>query len=228
MSSKVVKKKPESRLDKVSLPYYSQGEEIANSVSHGIGAALAIAALVLCAVKETSVHAKVGGVLYCVIMIILFTVSAVYHALSRYNAATGKKVLRIIDHINVMMMVAGTYLPICLGLLYGQNGWILFSIVWGVTVPAIILNAIDVDKYQVVSTIHSVLLGWGATFLFRLIKETAGQTALNFLIAGGVAYSLGCVLYAFGYKKKWFHSIFHVFVVIGAALHFFFVFFYCL
>ena len=177
--------------------------------------------------KAKTPNAVVSVALYASIMIVLFTISCIYHALSP-NLSRGKKVLRIIDHINVILMVAGTYLPICLSLLYGELGWIIFGLVWGVTLPAVVLNAINVDKYQVVSTFHSLLLGWGSLFLLNPLRAVCPVEGIWLLIGGGVAYTVGSILYGIGSAKKWFHSIFHFFVVLGALLHFFFIYFYCI
>ena len=125
-------------MSKIKIPKYSLGEELVNSISHGIGALLSIAALVLLVIKAKSKGAVVGVSLYASFMIILYTISCIYHALSPKIA--GKKVLRVIDHCNVLLMVAGTYMPICLSLLYGKIGWIVFGIVWAITIVGIVFN----------------------------------------------------------------------------------------
>ena len=213
-------------MSKISIPNYSLGEEITNSISHGIGAGLAIAALVLLVLKANTPNAKVAVSLYGAIMIILFTISCIYHALS--PKLKGKKVLRVIDHINVVLMVAGTYLPICLSLFYGTLGWVIFGLVWGVTLPVVVLNAVNVDKFQVFSAIHSIILGWGALLLIKPLREVCPTTGIWLLIGGGICYTIGSILYGIGSQKKWFHSIFHFFVIAGATLHFFFIYFYCI
>ncbi len=214
-------------LEKISIPFYTKREEIVSSITHGIGAGLSIAGLVLLVLKAKTPNAIVGVTLYGSIMIILFTISCIYHALSP-NLKRGKKVLRIIDHINVILMVAGTYLPICLSLLYGELGWIIFGIVWGLTIPAIVFNAINVDKYQVISTFHSLILGWGALFLIKPLRSVCPPEGIWLLISGGISYTIGSILYGIGSQKQWFHSIFHLFVIAGATLHFFFIYFYCI
>ncbi|MBQ6130258.1 hemolysin III family protein [Candidatus Saccharibacteria bacterium] len=208
-------------------PEYSLGEEIVNSVSHGLGAALSIAGLILLVLKAETPLAVVACCLYSAFAIVLFTVSCVYHALpAKY---LGKHVLRVIDHCNVLTMVAGTYIPICLSLLGGSLGWTLFGIVWGLTIPAVVLNAINVNKFQVVSVFHSLILGWGIFFLLQPLKNSVPWNGLLwFLIGGGVCYTLGAILYGIGSQKKWFHSIFHIFVLAGAILHWFFIYLYCI
>ena len=131
-------------MSKVSIPKYSLAEELINSISHGIGAALSIVALVFVILRAHSAVGVTTGVIYCVIMFLLYTISCIYHALS--PKLLGKKVLRVIDHCNVMLMVAGTYTPLCLSMIGGLKGLIMFLIVWLVTIIAVVFNSIDVDK----------------------------------------------------------------------------------
>lgn len=208
-------------------PEYTLGEELLNSISHGLGAALAITGLILLTLKSQTTIATVSCCLYSAFAIILFTISCIYHALPQ--KLLGKHVLRVIDHCNVLTMVAGTYIPISLSLLGGTLGWTLFGIVWGLTIPAVILNAINVNKFQVVSVFHSLILGWGIFFLIEPIKSVAPWDGIFwFLIGGGALYTLGAILYGIGSQKKWFHSIFHIFVLAGAILHWFFIYLYCI
>lgn len=225
MNKKVVQKPRKKRT--VSIPEYTLAEELVNSISHGVGAGLAIAALVLCVVKASSGHAIVAAVLYGALMITLYTISCIYHALS--PKVKGKKVLRVIDHANVFLMEAGTYMPICLALFFGTwYGWVTFGIVWAVTALAVVLSSIDVDKYQMVGVACNLFLGWGSLLLLPWLIPAVGAGGLAFLIGGGAVYSLGAGLYVIGKKRKWFHSIFHFFVLAGSILHFFFVYLYCL
>lgn len=212
---------------KVSIPKYSLAEELVNSISHGVGAGLAIAALVLCVVKANTPHAVVAAALYGSLMVILYIISCIYHALS--PRVKGKKVLRVIDHANVFLMEAGTYMPICLALLFGTGiGWVTFGIVWVITITAVVLSSVDVDKYQMVGVICNLVLGWGALLLLPWMYPKIGPSGVTFLVLGGVAYSIGAVLYKIGANRKWMHSVFHFFVLAGSILHFFFVYLYCL
>ena len=214
------------KLEKISIPNYTLGEELVNAISHGIGALLSIAGLVLLSVKSSTVIATVSSVLYGSIMIVLFTISCVYHALS--PRLKGKKVLRVIDHCNVLMMVAGTYLPIALSLFGGALGWGLFGFVWALTIPVVVLTAVNVDKFSVLSVIDNLILGWGILLLIGPLRSVCPLEGIWLLVGGGIAYTVGSVLYGLGAKKKWFHSIFHFFVLLGALLHFFFIYFYCI
>ncbi len=207
-------------------PKYTLGEEITNAITHGIGAGLAIAGLVLLIIKANSAIGVVTSVIYASIMIVLYVISCIYHSLS--FRLKGKKVLRIIDHCNVQLMVAGTYTPICLSLLGGTLGWVMFGIVWGVTILAVIVNCIDLEKYKVVSIICNLLLGWAALFIIKPLIAVCPTAGLKLLIWGGVVYSIGAILYGLGHKVRYMHSVFHFFVIGGSILHYFMIFFYAI
>lgn len=211
---------------KVSIPNYNLKEELINSISHGVGAVLSIFALVFIILNAHSKIGLVTGIIYCTIMFLLYIISCLYHALS--PKLLGKKVLRVIDHCNVLLMVAGTYTPICLSLIGGVSGWLMFGIVWFVTIVAVIFNCIDVDRYQVVSVICNLVLGWGALFLVSKLKEVCSLKGLYLLISGGVIYSIGAILYGIGSKKKYMHSIFHFFVLVASFLHFCLIYFFAI
>ena len=217
-------KKKVTKVKDLIKPKYTLGEEIVNAITHGIGAALAIAGLVLLIIKADSVIGVVTGILYAVIMIVLYVISCIYHSLS--FRLKGKKVLRILDHCNVQLMVAGTYTPICLSMLGGTLGWVMFSIVWAVTIVAVIVNCINLEKYKVVSVICNLLLGWAALFIMKPLVAACPSTGLALLIWGGVVYSIGAILYGLGHKVRYMHSVFHFFVIGGSILHYFMIFFY--
>jgi hemolysin III len=205
-------------------PKYTLGEEITNAVTHGIAAGLAIAGLVLLIIKASSVIGVVTGIIYASIMIVLYVISCVYHSLS--FRLKGKKVLRILDHCNVQLMVAGTYTPICLSMLGGTLGWVMFSIVWAVTIVAVVFNCLNVEKYKVISIFCNLLLGWAALFIIKPLIAVCPPTGLALLIWGGVVYSIGAILYGIGHKVRYIHSVFHFFVIAGSILHYFMIFFY--
>lgn len=219
----MAKKKVTKVKDEIK-PKYTLGEEIVNAITHGIGAALAIAGLVLLIIKASSAIGVVTGVLYAVIMIVLYVISCIYHSLS--FRLKGKKVLRILDHCNVQLMVAGTYTPICLSMLGGTLGWVMFGIVWAVTIVAVVVNCINLEKYKVVSVICNLLLGWAALFIIKPLVAACPSTGLSLLIWGGVVYSIGAILYGLGHKVRYMHSVFHFFVIGGSILHYFMIFFY--
>lgn len=205
-------------------PKYSLGEELVNSISHGVGAGLAIAALVLLCIRAHSALGVVCGILYSVILLVMYVISCIYHALS--YKCRGKKVLRTLDHINVLLMVAGTYTPICLCMLKGWVGWLSFGIVWFVTIIAIIFNAVNVEKYQFLALISNLILGWGAIIIFKYLMASCPMNGIILLVSGGVVYTLGAILYAIGHKIPYMHSIFHFFVIAASILHFFLIYLY--
>src|SRR5574344_133250 len=221
----------ENRTRKVknTLPKYSLGEELVNSISHGVGACLAISGLVLCLVYSKSAGATVGSALFGSFMILLYTLSCLYHALS--PKLRGKKVLRIIDHDNVFLMEAGTYMPICLGLLassgYTAISWVTFGIVWLITIVAVVFTSIDVNKYTWVGLATNLILGWGSRLLLPVFTQVLPFEAIMLFILGGISYTVGAIWYAIGSKVKWMHSIFHFYVLLGSVFHFFFILLFC-
>ena len=213
------------------LPTYTAGEEIFNMVSHIVGAALAIAALVLCVIVSAMHHdpwAVVGSSIYGASLIMLYTMSSVYHGL-RPNM--GKRVMQVLDHCTIYFLIAGTYTPVCLAALRRVSpavARVLFGIVWGLAILAITLTAIDIKKFQVFSMICYVGIGWGIIFAVRPLTEAISLNGVYWLIGGGICYTIGAVLYGVGKKHKWMHSVFHLFVLAGSILHFFCMIFHVL
>jgi hemolysin III len=210
-----------SRKREVSIVDYNLAEELISAISHGIGAGLAIAALVLCVVKSAKAHnpwAVVGSCIFGSTLIILYLTSCLYHALAKNKA---KQVFRVLDHCCVFLLIAGTYTPFLLVSLRGPWGWTIFGIIWALAITGIVFNAIDVDKYQAVSAIVNILMGWMIAMRFHALTQVIGRTGLIFLIVGGVVYTVGAILYAFGHKVRYVHSIWHFFVLGGSICHFF-------
>jgi len=211
---------------RVKIPNYSLAEELINSISHGVGALLGIAALVLCIVYasiKSDAWAVVGVSIYGATLVILYTISTIYHAL-KINKA--KRVFRVLDHCSVFLMIAGTYTPYTLVTLHGTIGWVIFGIVWGFTILGIVFNSIDVDKYKKLSIALNLIVGWVVIIAFKPLLAALGVLGVVLLIMGGVLYSVGAFLYAIGPRVKFMHSIFHFFVVAGSICHFFSIFFY--
>lgn len=206
------------------LPVYTKGEEIFNMVSHIVGGAMGIAAIVLCSVfgaLRGNVYGVVSGVIFGVTMLILYTMSSIYHGLSPKTKA--KKVFQIIDHCSIFILIAGTYTPMALCTLREQNvfeGWLIFGIIWGLAVIGITLNSIDLKKFKLFSMICYLVMGWCIVTRTSVVINELGMGAYAMLLGGGIAYTVGAVFYAVGKKKKWMHSIFHIFCVIGSVLHF--------
>ncbi len=217
-----------SKRSPITIPKYSLSEELISAISHGVGSLLSVAALVLCVVvatKSASVYNVVSASIYGATLIILYTMSTLYHSL-KVNKA--KKVFRVIDHCSIFLLIAGTYTPYTLVTLRSTVGWWLFGIVWGAAIIGIVLNAIDLKKYSVVSVICYLAMGWVIVFAFNPLKAALAPVGIALLIWGGVAYSVGAGLYAIGSKLKYFHSVFHFFVLAGSVLHFFSILLYVL
>ena len=203
------------------LPDYTHGEERMNMVTHIVGGGLGILILAFCLAKSIQAGNAIGIVgasIFGGTMILLYTMSSVYHGLP---AGMSKKVMQVIDHCTIYFLICGTYTPIMLSSFvpaYPLIGWSLLAAEWGLAILAATLTAIDLEKYNVFSMICYIAMGWG--IILFLPKAIAVLTKPGFLLllSGGIAYSVGAVLYGIGSKYKWFHSVFHIFVVVGSAL----------
>jgi len=204
------------------MPDYTKGEEVFNMVSHIVGGALGVAALVLCiifsAIRKNG-YGLAGSIVFGVSMILLYTMSSVYHGLREGKA---KRVLQVLDHCTIYVLIAGTYTPILLSAMRPidpVSSWVLLGVMWGLSAIAITLTAIDLRKYRVFSMICYLGMGWAAVFKIGLVYQAVGPAGFALILAGGVSYTIGAVLYGLGKKKRYMHSIFHLFVVLGSALH---------
>lgn len=211
------------------LPDYTCGEEIFNMVTHIVGGGLGVCYLVLCVIFS-ALHSNVWGVvssaIYGASVIALFTMSSVYHGVKR---GTGKKVLQVIDHCTIYFMIAGTYTPIMLSLLRKTEpviAWIVFGVVWSIAALAITLTAIDLRKYNVFSMICYIGMGWCVIFTIVPVYKALTSSGFMWLLMGGIMYTIGAILYGIGIKKRYIHSVFHIFVVIASLMHFICIFFY--
>lgn len=212
-----------------SLPSYTRGEEIFNMVSHIVGGGLAVAACALCIIFSAiyrDAWAVVGAAIYGGTMIALYTMSSIYHGLKR---EIPKKVFQVIDHCTIYFLIAGTYTVLTLGGLRPEHpvqAFVLFGIVWACCFTAATLTAIDLQKYQKLSMICYLAMGWSILMFIKPTLQLLGVGGTVFLLSGGLAYSIGAILYGVGKRKKYMHSIFHLFVVAGSVLHFFMILFY--
>ena len=202
----------------VSIPDYTMGEEICNAVTHGLGALLSAAALTLLAIRAQGTLPIVTVTLFGVAMIQLYTVSCVYHALS--PSLAGKKVMRVIDHCNVYLLVFGTYIPASLLGVCGVRGWVLFSVVAFLTLLGIVFTVINMERFQMAAVICQLLSGWSILIGASDLLNTAGVQGFVWMIAGGVLYSIGAILYGMGKRRMYFHSVFHIFCLLGTFCHF--------
>ena len=212
------------------LPDYSVGEEVMNMVTHIAGGGIGIIALVLGIIKAWGRGwLDMGAViLYGFGMIALYTVSSVYHGL---RPGIGKKVLQVIDHCTIYLFIAGTYTPILLIAfrpVYPAIGWGLFVLEWTLAILATTLNAIDLKKYSVLSMVFYIGLGWAILPFIPQTIELLGMAGFGFLLAGGISYTIGAVLFGIGSKVRWMHSVFHIFVVLGSILQFVAIYLYVL
>ena len=214
--------------EKIEIPKYTLAEELVSAISHGIGALLSIAGLVLCVIfsaMHNSAIAVVSSCIYGSTLIILYMMSTMYHALKVNNA---KRVFRIIDHCSIFLLIAGTYTPYTLVALGGALGWTLFGIVWAAAILGVVLNSVDLNKFKVFSMICYLAMGWVIIFAFKPLTKAIAMPGRWLLIAGGIIYTVGAIFYGIGKKIKYMHSIFHIFVLAGSILHFFSILLYVL
>ena len=212
-----------TKLHDRQLPDYTRGEEIFNSVSHIVGAAFGVIALAACliiSILHENTWGLVGSIIYGVSLIVLYTISSVYHGLPRNM---GKKVMQVIDHCAVYLLIAGTYTPILFSAVRPVSPvwcWTLFAIVWGLAAVAAVFTAIDLKRYAVLSMICYIGMGWCVVLAGKTIIEALPLPGLLWLLAGGISYTVGAVLYGIGKKHRYMHSVFHLFVVAGSIMQF--------
>lgn len=205
------------------LPNYSTGEEIMNTVTHIVGGAMGVAALTMCvmlAAQNRNIYGVIGSSIYGFCMIALYSVSSVYHGL---RPGMGKKVMQVIDHCTIYFLICGTYTVIALSAIrpiYPKLGWLLLGFEWIMAIIATVLTAIDLKQYRVFSMICYIGMGWAIIPFARVVMQVLTKPGFYLLLAGGIAYTIGAVLYGIGSKKKWMHSVFHIFVDIGSLLQF--------
>ena len=206
------------------LPAYTKGEEIFNMTSHIVGGALGIVAIVLCivtAAMHKNVYGVVSGAIYGVTMILLYTMSSVYHGLN--PKLKGKKVMQILDHCSIFLLIAGSYTPFTLCTLRNYDvatGWTIFGIIWAVAILGITLNAIDLKKYKKFSMICYLIMGWCIIVKAPLLPQLLTMKGFILLVSGGIIYTIGAILYGIGKKHKYMHSIFHLCILAGSFLQF--------
>lgn len=213
------------------LPTYSRGEEMMNMVTHIVGGALGIIALILCvarACQNRNLPGIISSVIYGFSLIALYSVSSIYHGL---KPGTAKKVMQVIDHCTIYLLISGSYTAVVLSgfcPVYPVLGWGLFIFEWALTALAVTLTAIDLKKYNVFSMICYIGMGWAVIPFWRQALEVLTKPGFLLLLSGGIAYTIGAVLYGIGSRKKWMHSVFHIFVVLGSLLQFLSILLYAL
>ncbi len=215
--------KRRTKLSDRLLPDYTRGEEIMNMVTHIVGGSIGVLVLIFCilkAVRSFSTAGIVGSAIYGSTMVALYAISSVYHGL---HPGKGKKVMQIIDHCTIYFLIAGTYTPILLSAFvpkYPFLGWGLLAAQWGLAALAATLTAIDLHCYRVFSMTCYICMGWAIIFFLPYIIQAMTAPGFYLLLAGGLAYTVGAVLYGIGSKVHWMHSVFHIFVVLGSFLQF--------
>jgi len=218
----VSKKKDKERfLDRIPLSQkQSLGEEIANSITHGTGVGLSIAALVILVVfaaKRSDAFKVVSYSIYGATMIILYLSSTLYHAFPQPRV---KKFFHILDHSSIFLLIAGTYTPVMIGTIRGGWGWALFGVVWALAILGINMKIFAMGKFKLFSTLIYVLMGWMVLIAINPIKEATNPAFLRWMLIGGISYTLGVVFYAWK-KLPYHHPIWHLFVLGGSICHFF-------
>lgn len=220
-----------TKLSDRQLPNYTRGEEIMNMVTHIVGGAMGVIALILC-IAWSSIHHNGYGILSSIVyglsMVAMFTISSVYHGL---RPGFAKKVMQVIDHCTIYFLIASSYTVIVLSALrpvYPGLAWGLFFFEWAMVALATTLTAIDLKKYNVFSMVCYIGMGWAVIPFWRQVLDVLTMPGFLLLLFGGIAYTVGSILYGLGKKRKWMHSVFHIFVVLGAFLQFLSVLLYAL
>lgn len=200
----------------------SKREEQLNAWTHGIGAALGIAALVLLIVYSdtTTPWSLFSVIVYGISIIVLFLASTFYHAV---KGEKRKHYFRIVDHVSIYLLIAGTYTPVLLISLTDSLGWTLFWIVWGIAAFGVVLKLFFTGKFEIFSTLLYLVMGWLIVFDFSTLSEALGSDGILWLFAGGLSYTVGIIFYAVQ-RIPYNHVIWHLFVLGGAICHFFMIF----
>jgi hemolysin III len=203
----------------------SIGEEIANSISHGIalmGAIVAVPILVVATAKQGDVAGIVGASAFGATMVLLYLTSTLYHALPTSKA---KRLFQILDHAAIFLLIAGTYTPFTLGVLRGAWGWTLFGLVWGIAVIGVILKAMGGNRFQPLSTCLYLAMGWLVLIAIVPLVNNMPMWGLFWLLCGGISYTFGVGFFVAD-RIPYFHFIWHLFVIMGTGCHFIAVLYY--
>ena len=199
----------------------SRGEEIANSLSHGFGLIAALVAtpfLIEHAVRQGDAGFMVGASIFAATMVMLYLASTLYHALPVGRA---KGVFRVIEHSAIFLLIAGTYTPFTLGVLRGTWGWTLLGLVWGIAVSGVVLKALNRLTHPILTTSLYLLMGWLIVIAAEPLSERVPASGLLWLVAGGLAYTIGVFFFALDSRLRYGHFIWHLFVMAGTACHYF-------
>lgn len=199
----------------------ARGEEIANSLSHGLGLLAAVVGapfLIQHAARHGDAWFIVGASIFAATMVLLYLASTLYHALP---AGRAKRVFRVIDHSAIFLLIAGTYTPFTLGVLRGAWGWTLLGLLWGIAVAGVTLKALNRLTHPILTTSLYLLMGWLVVIVIHPLSERVPGSGLLWLVAGGLAYTAGVAFFAFDSRLRYGHFIWHLFVMSGTACHYF-------
>ena len=220
---KKLEKIPRTPLKDRSFPDYSRREELFNSVSHACGVVVALVLMwiaVRAAMQCGKPCALVSSVVYVSSLLVMFLVSSVYHGLPK---GMPKQVMRVVDHCNIFVTIAGTYTPIMmLGVLpiNPAMAWSILAVEWGVAVIGVVLNAIDLKKYAKFSMVCYLAMGWCVVISLKDTVAAMTWPGFSYILGGGVVYTIGAVLYLIGKRKPYRHFVFHLFVLLAAVIQF--------
>ena len=202
-------------------PDYTLGEELFNSISHGVGVLLSIAALVLLIVFGAiggGGYKLASGLVYGISLVLLYSMSMVYHIV---QGKKGKAVMRIFDHCSIFVLIAGTYTPYMLMLTTTDKvrGWVMFGIIWGMAVIGILMNSISLERFKKISLVCYIIMGWAIVFTIKPIIEGVPPNGVRLLLWGGIIYTVGIIFYVLK-KYRYMHSVWHLFVLGGSVCHY--------
>jgi hemolysin III len=210
-----------------NLEHQSFIEELANSITHGIGLALSIIGFVVmevfCILQGTMLHI-IGCTTFGVTLILLYTASTLYHSFRRPHL---KRLLKILDHAAIYLLIAGTYTPFTLVNLRGFWGWTLLATIWTLALLGVLFKLYNIDRFKIISPVLYILMGWSVIIVFKPLVEAIPTAGLVWLLAGGLFYTFGVAFFACK-RIPYNHAIWHLFVMAGSICHYFAVFFYVL
>lgn len=216
-----------TKFKSIAFNKYSSSEEIINAITHGVGALLSLAALVLMIIKSNQLNNNsllITTSVYGLTLVFLYTASTLYHSVQKPSI---RNPLNLMDHIAIYFLIAGTYTPFSINVLGGTLGWVIFGIVWGCGLLGVILKIFFFGRYNILSAIAYVVMGWIVIFAVKTLLQNLGLSGTLWLFAGGISYTIGAVLYLIK-KIPYNHAIFHLFVLAGSTFHFIAVYYYVL
>jgi hemolysin III len=198
--------------------HYKLGDILANAITHGIGAVLAIVgAVYLIAASIHGTAAEFAGcTVFAITLVLVYVCSTLYHSLVRTRA---RHVFQVLDHSAIYLLIAGTYTPFTLVSLRGPVGWFMFSVVWALAIAGVIFKSFAVGRFPVASALIYLFQGWFAVFALRPLDQAIGWHGILWLAAGGLAYTLGVVFFALD-RLRYFHAVWHLFVLAGSVFHY--------